>query len=156
MVTPGTVQRYLTRNRVDYSLIPHDHSGSSYETARAAHICADHIAKGVLVKDAQGYALVVIPANHWVSLGRLSDQLGRDFVMAAESEVEALFSDCVPGAIPPVGPAYGVETYLDDALSHLADVYFEVGDHEQLVHVNGEGFRSLLRGVRHGYFSHEH
>jgi prolyl-tRNA editing enzyme YbaK/EbsC (Cys-tRNA(Pro) deacylase) len=27
------------------------------------------------------------------------------------------------------------------------DVYFEAGDHEELVHVDRTGFRKLLRGV---------
>ena len=75
---------------------------------------------------------------------------------ATEEEIATLFKDCEPGAVPPLGPAYGVETLLDEALASLDEVYFEAGDHEQLVHVNGEGFRNLLRGVRHGYFSHEH
>jgi Ala-tRNA(Pro) deacylase len=156
METPSTIQRYLTRQGVAYDLVAHPHTGSSRETANAAHVREDHIAKGVIVKDDSGYAMVVVPASHWVEMDHLRRELDRDFHLVAESEIGPLFRDCEPGAIPPLGPAYGLETYVDDALSTLANVYFEVGDHEQLAHVSGDGFQQLLSGARHGYFSHAH
>jgi Ala-tRNA(Pro) deacylase len=42
---------------------------------------------------------------------------------------------------------------LDDALTSLAHVYFEAGDHEQLVKVYADQFKILMQGVRHGHFS---
>ena len=33
------------------------------------------------------------------------------------------------------------------------DIYFEAGDHEELVHVDKTGFRKLLRGVEYMEFS---
>jgi hypothetical protein len=42
-----------------------------------------------------------------------------------------------------LGPAYGIETCLDQSLTSLAHVYFEAGDHEQLVHMAGDAFRAL-------------
>ena len=59
----------------------------------------------------------------------------------------------VPGAVPPLGDVYGVETLLDEALNSLAHVYFEAGDHERLIKVETEQFKSLMLGVRHGHFS---
>jgi len=64
-----------------------------------------------------------------------------------------LFDDCEPGAVPPLGPAYGIETLLDESLTSVADVFFEAGDHELLVHLRGEIFQALLRGARRGYYS---
>ena len=55
----------------------------------------------------------------------------------------------------PLGPAYGIETFLDEALMSLANVYLEAGDHEHLVHIGGDDFKTLLSGVRHGFYSHE-
>ncbi len=66
-----------------------------------------------------------------------------------------LFEDCETGAIPPLGPAYQIETFLDEALTSLANVYFEAGDHENLVHTSGDNFKKLLSGVRHGNYSHD-
>lgn len=154
MAVAEAVQRFLEQHSVRYDLIPHPHTGSSHETAEAAHIREDHIAKAVIVKDTAGYAMVVVPGSNWVEMEHLRKELNRDFHIVTEGELAKLFSDCEAGAVPPLGPAYGVETFLDEALTSLANVYFEAGDHEQLVHTSGNDFRALMSGVRHGYFSH--
>lgn len=155
MAVAETVQRFLEKHPVEYDLVAHPHTGSSHETADAAHVSEDHIAKAVIVKDAAGYAMVVVPASNWVEVEHLRKELGRDFHLATEDDFAKLFSDCEAGAVPPLGPAYGVETFLDQALTSLAYVYFEAGDHQQLVHMTGDDFRTLLGGVRHGYYSHD-
>ena len=83
------------------------------------------------------------------------DELNRELELVEEDEFAKLFPDCEPGAIPPLGPAYNIETFLDEALKSLANIYFESGDHEHLIHTSGEDFKKLLSGVRHGHFSHE-
>jgi Ala-tRNA(Pro) deacylase len=65
-----------------------------------------------------------------------------------------VFRDCASGAVPPIGPAYGLETVVEERLLAEPDVYFEGGDHESLVHVRGEAFRELVCGARHGRFAH--
>jgi Ala-tRNA(Pro) deacylase len=155
MAIAETVKRFLEQHSVEYDLVSHPHTGSSHETAEAAHVSEDHIAKAVIVKDTAGYAMVVVPASNWVEIEHLRKELNRDFHLATEDELAKLFSDCEPGAAPPLGPAYGVETFLDEALTSLANIYFESGDHEQLIHTAGVDFRTLLGGVRHGYYSHD-
>ena len=155
MAIAETVQRYLEQQAVNYELVPHPHTGSSHETAVAAHVSDDHVAKAVIVRDAAAYAMVVVPGSHWVEVEHLRKELNRDLHLATEDELAKLFSDCEPGAVPPLGPAYAIETFLDQALTSLANVYFEAGDHEQLVHTTGEDFQNLLSGVRHGYYSHD-
>ena len=155
MAVAATVQRFLEQLSVEYDLISHPHTGSSHGTAEAAHVSEDHIAKAVIVKDMAGYAMVVVPASNWVDVEHLRKELNRDLHLATEEELAKLFSDCEAGAVPPLGPAYGVETFLDQALTSLANIYFEAGDHEQLVHMAGDDFRTLLGGVRHGYYSHD-
>lgn len=154
MTLPMTIKNWIDNHAVDYELLPHVKSASSHETALAAHVMDDHIAKAVLVKDSTAYAMVVIPASDWLKLKTLHEETDREFELADESEVISLFNDCQPGAIPPIGPAYNIETYIDERLTTLANVFFEAGDHEQLVHVTGEGFQRLIKGARHGHFSH--
>ncbi|MES9858588.1 MAG: YbaK/EbsC family protein [Sedimenticola sp.] len=148
-----SVMDILNKHRVEYQAVSHPQSFSSAETASAAHIPDDHIAKGVLVKNSTGYLLVVIPGDRWVNFERLQDELKRNFVLAPEDEVERLFPDCLPGAVPPLGYAYDIETVLDEGLTMLSRVYFEAGDHEQLILVQNDQFHILMGGVRHGHFS---
>jgi Ala-tRNA(Pro) deacylase len=72
-----------------------------------------------------------------------------------ESELGSLFADCEIGALPAIGPAYGMETFIDDTIAEQPDIYFEAGDHEQLIHVSAEAFETLMgERVQRGHFSH--
>lgn len=152
MAIVQTVSKYLTQKNISFETVAHPKTFSSSETAQSAFIPADHLAKGVVLKDEKGYLLVVIPASEWISLRRLKDELDRDLELVPEDEMEQLFADCQPGAVPPLGEAYGIDTIVDEAFNLLSKVYFEAGDHEQLIVVNNEQFHLLMKGVRHGYF----
>jgi Ala-tRNA(Pro) deacylase len=152
MTIAKSVLNVLKGQGVDYSTVSHPRTFSSAETASAAHVDDDHIAKTVVVKDQRGYLLAVIPAGRWLDIQRLRDEMARDLHVAPEDEADELFPDCQPGAFPPLGEAYGLETVLDEALTGLAKVYFEAGDHEQLIVVTGEQFHTLMNGVRRGHF----
>ena len=143
----------LREENVAYETVSHPKTYSSAETASAAHVDDAHIAKSVVLKDEQGYLLAVIPASEWLNLDRLRKELNRELHLASEEEADGLFSDCQSGAFPPLGKTYGIEMVLDEALTSLAKVYFEAGDHEQLIVVTGDQFQALTKGVRRGHFS---
>jgi len=155
MTVAATVEQYLKKHSVDYDLTAHAPTGSSHEVAEASHVREDHVAKAVIVKDSNGFVMIVIPASNWLDMDHLRKELNRDLHLVTEEELETLFTDCETGAVPPLGPAYGIETLLDESVKSLANVYFEAGDHETLVHVSGDNFKILLAGARHGYFSKE-
>jgi Ala-tRNA(Pro) deacylase len=155
MAIANTARHALEDHNVEYQLVTHPRTFSTRATAEAAHVPDDHIAKAVIVKDGAGYAMVVTPGDHWLKLDALNEETGRRFDLAPEDEMDTLFMDCRAGAIPPLGPSYGLETFVDEALISLANVYFEAGDHDHLVHVSGEDFARLLQGARHGLFSHD-
>lgn len=156
MAISHTIQQFMVKHSVDYDLMVHEQSGCSHETAMAASIPEDHLAKAVILKDQKGYAMVVVPANNWVNLKHLKKLLKRDFHLAEEDEIARLFSDCDPGAVPPIGPAYGMETFVDESLLELGSVYFESGDHQELVHTLGSDFQELMRDAQLGNYSHFH
>jgi Ala-tRNA(Pro) deacylase len=153
MAIAARLKWYLDANGVEYDVIPHPHTASSHETATAAHVPEDQLAKSVVLEDDQGYLLAVLPASRRVSIGELQEQLNRSVELASEGELNELFEDCETGAIPPVGAAYGIPSVVDDALLEASEIYFEAGDHEDLVHMRGEEFLGLLSGAPHGRFS---
>ena len=154
MAIAQSIEAFLKQHAVDYELINHPRSVSSTHTAEAAHVPGDQLAKSVLLEDESGYLMAVIPSTHRVDLGKLHHQLQRRVGLAIEREVTELFSDCDPGAIPVIGPAYHVATIVDDTLLQQPDIYFEAGDHEALVHVSGQVFSSMMAGVPHAQFTH--
>lgn len=153
MAIAYTVEKYLNMHDIPYDVIKHPHTQTSLKTAYAAQIEGDCLAKAVLLEDDDGYIMAVLPATHHVKLGMLRHQMGRQVRMASEREVSDLFQDCERGAIPALGQAYGIETILDDSLMEHRDIYFEAGDHEELIHMSCEQFEEAMSSAMHGQFS---
>ncbi len=144
---------YLAAQGIAYEVVTHPRATHMMGAAHKAHVPSDCVAKGVLLEDANGYVVAVVPASHHVDLGQLHRWLNRSLGLATEPELAGLFEDCELGAIPPVGAAYGLETIFDDSLGEKPDVYLEAGDHESLLHVKGEDFVRLMAGTKHARFS---
>ena len=148
------VERYLNINQVDYDIIVHSPSRFSMETAERAHIPGEQLAKAVILKDEDAYTMAILPATHRIDLGVLRKQTHRNLGLATEAEMRHLFSDCNEGAIPPIGQPYNLPMLMDDSMSQLDDVYFEAGDHAQLVHMKGSEFQRLTAESELQHFSH--
>jgi Ala-tRNA(Pro) deacylase len=144
MSIAATVQTCLSQAGVQYDIIEHTRTSNSTHTAEAAHVPGERLAKSVLLEDGERYLMAVVPATHSVDIGALYRRFGREIGLAPEEDVARLFADCEPGAVPPLGQIYGIETILDEAFVDAADVYFEGGDHRALVHVSGSDFLKLM------------
>ena len=147
------VRDYLEREGVNYELIRHPPTLSSQRTAEAMHVPGERIAKSVMLGDEYGYVLAVVPATHRVEPQLLQRLLRRDLTLVPEPELARVFDDCVLGAIPPVGEAYGVQVLVEESLAELPEVYFEAGDHTDMVHVQGADFRAMMARAEHGHIS---
>jgi Ala-tRNA(Pro) deacylase len=116
MAIAAIVKDYLEKTGTRYSMVPHPHTWSSSDTAKAAHVPPERIAKAVILADQAGYVVAVVPANRHVDLEALSKEFGRDLALAPEFRIGSVFKDCGLGAIPPLGPAYEMTMMLDNCL----------------------------------------
>jgi Ala-tRNA(Pro) deacylase len=151
MAIATTLARCLRKKQSRFDTVRHP---CSVAAAEAAHVPGDRLAKTVLLEDSSGYVTAVIPSTHHLKLSELREQTGRKLSLAHEDGVREVFRDCDLGAIPPVGVAYGTQTWLDDSLLAHSDVYFEAGDHQELVHMSIEQFADLMVDARRGHFAH--
>ena len=156
MAIASKLEIYLKQRKVEYQVVTHPQSEYSMETAEKAHVHGDALAKGVLVKDDDGYLLVVLPADYHIELESLHKMLGQEVAMVGEATLEEIFSDCELGAVPPIGMAYGVKTIWDpkSSLGKLDEVFFEAGDHQSLVRMSGVQFHELMAPAERGEFRH--
>jgi len=99
--------------------------------------------------------MAVLPANHKVSLRSLGDKLNRELHLIKEQEIYQMFDDCQHGAIPSLGAAYNLEAVYDDLLVEAKEIYFEAGDHSNLVRMNRDDFIKLIKDAKHLRFSHQ-
>ena len=79
MAIAKTLSDYLDSKGITYSVLKHPHTSSSQETAEAAHVPGDQLAKSVVLHDGKGYVMAVIPATHKARLGAIGQMLGRVF-----------------------------------------------------------------------------
>jgi Ala-tRNA(Pro) deacylase len=153
MSIPTKVQKYLDTHKAKYAVVSHPYTESSMETAEAAHVSGEKIAKGVLLRDDEGFVLAVLPASHSLRVGAVQEMMDRNLELASESEVTSVFDDCAPGAVPALGPAYGLETVVEEALTQQPEIFFEAGDHEELLKVSETGFEAMIEGARYASIS---
>lgn len=144
-----TLVKQLAKQGIAYDVIHHAYSIFSLDTANAVHIPSYKMVKSVILEDDDGYVMAIIPANQQVKIKELNQVLNRSMGLATEAELPALFTDCDPGAIPPIGEAYNMETVVDFNIDDCTDVYIEAGTHEELLHLSGSNFRKLMKHSRH-------
>ena len=147
------LERFMKERGVTYDVVLHRPTPSSSKTAEATHISGHNLAKAVVLKDQDGYAVAVLPASRHVRLNALQEWLNRNFALASEEEIGEIFVDCDLGAVPAVGDAYGLDVLVDNALSDAEDVYIEGGDHKSLLHLTAKEFEHLMEHAEHGSFS---
>lgn len=146
--------KYLKTKHISFTLLKHDYSEGTFNTARAANIDEASLAKGVLLRDEDfHYILCILPAGNKILRGTLNTLLDRRLEMVPEDELIDIFKDCAQGAIPALGEAYGVDVIWDDALALTNEIYLEAGDHHHLIRLGQPEFTQLMAGKLHDHFS---
>ncbi|CAD5108116.1 aminoacyl-tRNA deacylase [Zestomonas carbonaria] len=154
MTMATRLQSCLAQHQSRYDMLPHSLSMTTREAARRAGIPPQKMAKPVILDDFQGHWLMaVVPASRQVDLQKVHKLTRRHWRLARESDIGERFDDCELGAIPAVGSAFGLETLLDQSLTEQPDVYFESGDHTELVHMSGDQYLELMPEAQRGRFS---
>jgi len=153
MVMAVTLQHYLDGLGVDYELVEHPYADNGLDTAESAHIHPDKLAKSIMLEDEGGYLMAVCPASRRIKLGELYRETNRRLEFADENELADMLGDCVLGAVPPVGELYGIDVVVETELFMQPDVYFEAGDHVDLIHVSADNFQKLMSNAEHASFS---
>ena len=82
MSMSATLQDCLRSKGSQYEIVHHPYSHSSGESAAAAHIPGDRLAKTVLLEDEHGYVAAVLPSTYAVRLSELWAQTGRHLILA--------------------------------------------------------------------------
>jgi Ala-tRNA(Pro) deacylase len=153
MTIAATLASYLERAGIQPEILIHPHTPSASRTAEASHISGDRVAKAVMLKDATGYLLAVLPASHHLQLDALKALTGRSLSLVGEDEIGRTFHDCEVGAMPPIGMAYGLPVVVEESLLKGPEVYLEGGDHTTLLRITREAFTELMYGMQIGTFS---
>ncbi len=156
MGVAASVETYLKTKGVNFTLLEHEYSEGSFNTARIAHIDETSLAKAVLVRDEDfHYTLCVLPSRNKILRHTLNQIFDRHMELVDEDELHDIFRDCAAGAVPALGEAYGLDVIWDDELMQAPMVFIEAGDHRHLICLEQSQFSTLMQDKLHDHFSTE-
>ncbi|MBS1818376.1 MAG: YbaK/EbsC family protein [Acidobacteria bacterium] len=148
MAVTELVQEYLRQSNVAYSVFPHVPAYSAQEEAAVTHISGRDWAKPVVFFADGEPVMAVVPADLVIDVERLLLLTGAERIrLATEEELAALYPDCEPGAMPPLGPLYNQSVFVDVNLAAQPQIVFNGGTHGDAVCMRYDDFAALAQPV---------
>jgi Ala-tRNA(Pro) deacylase len=146
MPIPRSIEHFLGEQHVPYSVLHHRAAYTSQEEAAITHVPGRQWAKTVACFADEQPILAVVPASSLVDVDRLRTVTGaREVRLASEREFEVLFPDCETGAMPPLGPLYGQQVFVDQGLVDAGEIVFNAGSHRDAIKLKYDDFARVVR-----------
>lgn len=137
---------YLDAQGIRYAHTTHSPAYTAEEVAAAEHMPPYRIAKTVVCHDADGYLMVVVPADSYVDMEQLRIAIGSPVLyLAEEQELLIRFPGAELGAMPPLGPLFGLRVYLDRETANQEFIAFNAGTHRDVIHMRVADFKRLMQ-----------
>lgn len=137
---------YLDESNVRYEVSSHRETYTAQEIAAALHVPGQKLAKVVIVKAGEKFAMAVMPATWKIDMEKMKAVLGNaDVRLATEDEFKNLFPECDVGAMPPFGNLYDLDVYVDKSLTEDREIVFQGGTHVDTVNMNYQDFADLVK-----------
>jgi Ala-tRNA(Pro) deacylase len=154
MGVAARVEQYLRNKGVVFTLLEHAYCEGSFNTARVARIDGQSLAKAVLLRDEDfHYTLCILPSHHKILRHTLNQIFDRHMELVEEEELYEVFADCVAGAVPALGEAYGIDVICEEELLQNPEIFIEAGDHCHLIRLENTQFLSLMEDKLLDHFS---
>jgi Ala-tRNA(Pro) deacylase len=127
----------LENYQIPYVHTRHPIAYRAMDVAEAEHLPAYMLAKTVIVRSPNGYAMAVLPADCKIDLEQLAATLNLKYLaLATEEEVRELFPESEVGAMPPFGALFDIPVYFDVRLAGEPYILFSAGTHRDAIHMS--------------------
>ena len=148
MTISKRLSQFLKEKKVGYEVVSHDVTYSAQHTAASVHTPGREVAKVVVIKGGEEYAMAVVDAPHQVDLEKFAAVTGMQGpVVAEEADLKELFPECELGAMPPFGSLYGLKVYVDKQLEEDEEIVFNAGTHFEAMRMKYSDFKALAEPV---------
>lgn len=157
MNLPDSVQNYLDHRHLPYRLIACPSGQTLTQIAESLAIPLQRMARVVLLKDASGLVMAILPCSHILDFSILCRLLRRDLEPLHGAEPAHFFQShgCAVGSYPPLPEAFGVPALVDKSLdgNDEGEVHFDSGSGDLLIRMRSADFRVLLTQARWEQFA---
>jgi Ala-tRNA(Pro) deacylase len=150
------VTEYLESRRVPFKPLLHTPAFAATRRAGGMHVPGGRVAKAVLVRVGESFAIAVLASTRRIDLELLSEAAGcppADTRLATDRELEDVFSDCELGVVPPFGQLYGLRTFVDSDLAADGELITSGNMRHEGVRIQYQDFEAVTAPVR-ASFSH--
>ena len=127
MSLPKKVKNYLDKQDIDYEELAHKTVYTAYDAAQTMKKELKDIAKNLLVKADNTYALVVVPADKKLDLKKIKKALGAKKISIPDEKVMVRVLKIKPGAISSFGKLHKLEILVDKAMVGTKKAVFSTG-----------------------------
>lgn len=139
------IQNYLSDQGVPFSMHEHPTAYTAQEVAASEHVSGRKVAKAVIVRAEDKFAMCVLPAHLKLDLTKVSHALHAAKVrLADEADLADHFPEDELGAEPPFGNLYEMPTLLDPHLAEDEEIVFPAGTHRQSIHMRYSDYASVV------------
>ena len=153
MPVAASVQEFLRRADVAYSVLPHAPAYSAQDEAAVTHTPGRDWAKAVVCFADDEPIQAVVPADRMVDLVELAMLADAGTLrLAREGELTWLYPDCERGAMPPLGPLYKQRVFVDHLLAAEPRIVFDAGTHGDAIAMRYADFAAITKPIV-GWFS---
>jgi Ala-tRNA(Pro) deacylase len=116
---------------------------SIHEGSKAAP--SQRLAQTVVYRGDNGFGMLVLQPDAEVDFGEVRRLMGlTETRLATESELDALFPDCEPDAIPPVGNLFDLPVLMDESLAVEPFLAFNPGTHRDVIYIVMADYHNLV------------
>ncbi len=149
------LDQWLNEHQIHFNRLQHAPVYTANRLAQCLHMPGREVAKTVLLRTGEGYAVAVLPADRRVDLEQVRRCLDDDGAeLASEAEIERLFPDCAPGALPPFGSLYHLRTLVDESLAQDEEIVFDAQSHEEAIRMAYRDYETLEHPTRGQFTRH--
>jgi len=123
MPIPKKIKTYLDKQNIDYEEIAHKTVYTAYDAA----LTLKEIAKNLIVKADNTYALVIVPADKRLDLNKIKKALKAKKISIPDEKVIVRVLKIKPGAVSSFGKLHKLEILVDKAMTGTKKAIFSTG-----------------------------
>lgn len=140
--------KYLDEQKIKYKTIAHKVVYTAHDIAATTKKKINEIAKVVLVKTDQGYALVIVPAGKYIDFAAIKTALKvKKVSIATEKEIEKYLKTKV-GLLHPFGNLYKIPTLIDRGFARAKKFVASAESYTESLEIALKDFEKLAQPIK--------
>lgn len=141
------IKAILDKNKINYTLLDHEPTPTSKDSARVRGTSEDQGAKAIILRSEGEFLLCVLPGNEKIDLKKLRLIINKRSLSLATREEVLKITNCVPGEVPPFGNIFKIKTFVDKTLLKNEKIAFNAGLMTRSIIMNTQDFLKIVNPI---------